>query len=89
MDLLSRYVLQAKNLLGREIKNRELSPPSSSLLKPFRNRDASHPFCEFVRSLVVFGSTRISVLFAAVGQRLVCLRLIGGGDLVHPGAHTQ
>ena len=88
MDLLPRCVLQAKNLLGREIKNRGLSPPSSSLLKTFRNRDASPLFHKFFRFLGAFRSTHMLVLFAAVGQRLVSLCLIGGGDLVHPGAHT-
>ena len=33
---------------GQEIKNKELSPPSSSLLKPFQNRDASPPFASLL-----------------------------------------
>ena len=88
MDLLPRCVLLAE-LLRAGNQEQALSPPSSSLLKTFRTRDASPPFREFVRSLGTFRFTRMMVLSAAVGQRLVCLHLIGGGDLVHPGAHTQ
>ena len=88
LELPSRCVLQAELPRARK-QERALSPSSSSLLKIFQTRDASPPFREFVRSLGTFRFTRMMVLSAAVGQCLVCLHLIGGGDLVHPGAHTQ
>ena len=71
---------------GREIKN-EFSKPLLVLLIHFKI--ATTRFCEFVTSLGAHRFARIYVMYTSIGWHLIFFPVIGGGDLVHPGAHTQ
>ena len=62
----------------RKIKKIAFSPPASSLLKKFQNRDASPPFRKFVKSLGAHRFAHTYVPRAVTGQRHVLFHLIGG-----------
>ena len=86
LDLLPRCVLEADLLRAgnQEQALQTLTRP----LNTFQNRNAPF-FCEFVTSLGAHCSARASVLYTSIGWHLIFLPVIGGGYLVHLGAHTQ